>query len=82
MFKLFFCLKLAVKVNYQITGQYHCYRVCPKVIKTRYSIIINTASAVAFPQVMPYSDVVRTAYDNINKMLYTLLIFIDYKKGI
>ena len=26
-------------------------------------------------------DVVTTAYDNINKMLYTLLIFIDYKKA-
>ena len=26
-------------------------------------------------------DVVTTAYDDINKMLYTLLIFIDYKKA-
>ena len=26
-------------------------------------------------------DVVTTTYDNINKMLYTLLIFIDYKKA-
>ena len=30
MLKLFLCLKLAVKANYQIRGQYYCYRVCPK----------------------------------------------------